>query len=105
MNEILFTPLIIILLPIFIVAWANILYLIFNRKKEINQDLSIMSIMSLYLFSLVPLGLFVGYHLMNKKVKTKDGNYKYSEGIRQNGNLILIISIASTLFSLINLSK
>jgi len=102
MNENLFIVLIVALSPLLVLAWINILYLIFNRKKDVNQDLSIIS---LYLFSLVPLGLFIGYHLMSKKVKTKDNNYKYSEGIRSNGNLILIISIASTLFSLINLAK
>ncbi len=96
---------IIVLSPLFALAWINIFYLIFNKKKDVNQDLSITSIMSLYLVSLVPLGLFIGYHLMNKKVKTKGNNYKYSEGIRSNGNLILIISIASTLFSLINLAQ
>lgn len=104
MNDTLLIVLTILLSPLLVLAWINFFYLIFNKKKDINQDLSIASIMSLYLFSLVPLGLFIGYHLTNKKVKTKDYNYKYSEGIRSNGNLILIISIASTLFSLINLA-
>lgn len=95
---------IIILSPILLLAWINIIYLIFNKKKETHQDLSIISITSLYLFSLVPLGLFVGYHLISKKIKAIDNHdYKYSRPVRSNGNLILIISIASTLFSLINI--
>lgn len=103
MKEYFLIVLIGVLSPFLVLAWVNILYLIFNKKKDINQDLSIISIISLYFFSLVPLGLFIGFHLMSKKMKTKENNYKYSDGVRSNGNLILIISIASTLFSLINL--
>lgn len=104
MNENLFIIVIVCLSPLLILAWLNILYLILNRRKNANQDISILSIISLYLFSLVPIGFFVGYHLMNGKVKNIDNKaFKYSEGVRSNGNLILIISIASTLFSIINL--
>ena len=106
MNENLFIVVIVVLSPLLLLAWFNILYLFLSKKKEANQDLSIISIISLYLFSLVPVGLFVGYYLMSKKVKTTDSpNYKYSEEVRSNGSLILIISIASTLFSLLNLAQ
>ena len=104
MNEKLFITLVVVLSPLLVLSWVNILYLIFNRRKDVNQDLSLVSVVSLYLFSFVPLGLFVGYHIMSKKITLGD-DYKYSKVIRTNGSLILIISIASTLFSFINLTK
>lgn len=104
MNEKLFVIVAITLFPLLVLAWLNILYLILNRQKEANQNISIISLTSLYLFSLVPIGFFVGYHLMNGKVKNLDTeDFKYSEGVRNNGSLMLIISIASTLLSIINL--
>jgi len=104
MNENLFITAIIILSPLLILAWINLFYLIFNRRKDTNQDLSIIAILSLYVTSLVPLGIFVGYHLVYKKIKPTT-EFKYSKSIRNNGDLILIISIASTLFSLINVIR
>lgn len=105
MNNNLFTIVIVCLSPLLILAWLNILYLIFNRRKDTNQDISILSIMSLYLFSLVPIGFLVGYHLMNGRIKNLENkDFKYSQSVRSNGNLIFIISIASTLFSIINLT-
>jgi hypothetical protein len=104
MNENLFITAIIILSPLLILAWINLFYLIFNRRKDTNQDLSILSMASLYVFSLVPIGMFIGLHLRNQKIKVIN-DYKYTKNIRDNGNLILIISIFSTLFSLINLVK
>jgi hypothetical protein len=104
MNENLFITAIIILSPLLILAWINLFYLIFNRRKDTNQDLSILSMVSLYVFSLVPIGMFIGLHLSNQKIKVIN-DYKYTKNIRDNGNLILIISIFSTLFSLINLVK
>jgi hypothetical protein len=104
MNENIFTSLVIILSPILIFAWVNLLYLIFNRRKDANQELSVLALISLYLLSLVPIGVFVGYHLMYKKIKSTT-EFKYSKNIRSNGSLILIIAIASIMFSLINLRK
>lgn len=104
MNENLFVIVAIILSPLLVLAWINIFYLFLNRRKDTNQNISILSIVSLYLFSLVPIGFFVGYHLMNGKVKNlNEKGFKYSEGVRVNGNLILIVSIASTLLSILNL--
>lgn len=104
MNENIFIIAVIILSPLLVLAWVNLLYLIFNRRKDVNQDLSILAIISLYLLSLVPIGVFVGYHLMYKKIRST-AEFKYSKSIRDNGSLILIIGIASTIFSLINLRK
>ena len=104
MNENIFITVVVLLSPILVLAWVNLFYLIFNRSKEANQDLSILAIISLYLLSLVPIGVFVGYHLMYRKIKST-GEFKYSKSIRNNGSLILIIAIASTIFSLINLRK
>lgn len=104
MNENLFIIVLLVLSPIILLAWINIFYLIFNKRKDANQDLSIVALVSLYLTSLAPIGAVIGFHLMNKKIKsTKE--FKYSESIRSNGNLILIISIASTVFALIKLKQ
>ena len=104
MNENIFITIIIVLSPLLVLAWVNFFYLIFNRKKETNQYLSLAAMLSLYIFSLVPIGMFIGYYLMNGKIRSAS-DYRYSKSIRSNGNLILIISIASSLFSLINLAK
>ncbi len=98
------SPLLIILSPILLLAGINLLYLIFNRKNEVNQDLSIISISSLYLFAFVPLGIFIGGYLsFRKKSFGEEKQYKFSDAIRSNGSIIMIISIASTIFSILNL--
>lgn len=97
---------IILVLPIAILAFANLFRVIFNNNKQVNQDLSIISLILLYVFSLVPMGVFVGYFISNRKIKAGNvkGN-KFSKLVQTNGDLILIISIASTIFSLINIAK
>jgi hypothetical protein len=99
MTESIFTYILIIFSPLILMAWINFFYLILNRKKEPNQQLSLIAILSLYLLSLAPIGLFVGIHLNSRKIKDLN-EYKYSEAVRSNGNLIFIISIASTLISI-----
>lgn len=98
------SPLLIVLSPILLLAGINLIYLIFNRKDEVNQGLSIISISSLYLFAFVPLGILIGGYLsMRKKSFGEEKQYKFSSAIRSNGGLIMIISIASTIFSILNL--
>jgi len=98
------SPLLIVLSPILLLAGINLIYLIFNRKDEVNQGLSLISIISLYLFAFVPLGIFVGGYLsMRKKNFHQEKQFKFSSAVRSNGSLIMIISIASTLFSILNL--
>lgn len=96
--------LLIILSPILILSWINLFYIIFKNKKETNQDLTVASIILLYLFSLFPIGLFVGYYINNKKIKINNlREKKYSRRVQINGDLILIISISSTIFSILNI--
>ena len=104
MSENFLISIILVLSPLLIFTWINLFYLIFNRKKDPNQELSLLAISSLYLTALVPLGLFVGFHLDNAKIKSIN-QFKYSKSIRSNGNLIFIISIFSTLFSIYNLTQ
>ena len=86
-----------------LLAWGALAYTFFHKRSENNIEIPLGIQLLLYLFSLVPLGLIVGFYLETRQRKTIEGKrYKYSRKVRRNATLIIIISIVSALLSLNN---
>jgi len=88
-----------------ILAYSSLVYILFFNRDKTNFQIKIFPQVFLYLFSLVPLGLFIGIFIESRK-KIVDGKkvYKFSYQSRENASIIIIISVVSIFLSIYNLT-
>jgi succinate dehydrogenase hydrophobic anchor subunit len=74
---------------------------IFKGSKAHNQPIALLPQVVMYIFALVPLGIFLGAFIALRKIDI-DGirDYKFSEKARLNAKIIIVISVISTILSL-----
>jgi len=87
------------MLPMFF-SIICIILIVFVKSNHHPKDAHLILIVGLYISSLTPLGIPVALYLNNRKVQDESmgRSYKYSYRLRQNANVILVVSIISTLF-------
>lgn len=88
-----------------LLGWGALAYAFFYKRSENSIELPLAVQVCLYIFSIVPLGLVVGFYMETRQRKINGGKrYKYSKNVRKNATLIIIISIVSGILSLYNLN-
>lgn len=88
-----------------LLAIIAFIFTLFYKRNELNTELPVIVVLTLYLFSLIPLGFFIGLYLAERKRRNVEGikKFKYSKSVRNNGYIILCISVVATIVKISNL--